>query len=109
MRRFVAKADRSHYSRTDLEDLFGVQPRAAQKLIELLPSLLAGTSRLVERDALAEFLKRVHTADDLTAAFEEQRRSAAKLVRTDQPTVTLASLLPTSALKPAGLRYASPP
>ena len=51
IRRAVDGSVRSHYDRRDLERLFEVQPRSAQKLIELFPALTVGTSRLVEREA----------------------------------------------------------
>lgn len=100
IRHAVAKSTRSHYSRSDLELLFGVQGRAAQKLIELLPSTTVGTSRLVEREALAGFLDRIHAADQPALVLEEQRSAARKtsrrqlrhLVRHDRPRASLTSL-----------------
>ncbi len=58
IRRSVDTSVRSHYDRHDLQRLFELQPRAAQKLIEMLPAVTVGTSRLVEREALASFLER---------------------------------------------------
>ena len=100
IRAAVAKSTRSHYSRSDLEALFGVQGRAAQKLIGLLPSTTVGTSRLVERDALAGFLERIHAADQPALVLEEQRSAPPKtsrrqlrhLVRHDRSRASLASL-----------------
>jgi hypothetical protein len=57
--RSVANSVRSHYDRRDLEHLFELQPRAAQKLLEMLPTVEIGTSRLVDREVLAGFLDRV--------------------------------------------------
>lgn len=37
IRRSVANLVRSHYDRRDIEALFELQPRAAQKLVEMLP------------------------------------------------------------------------
>jgi hypothetical protein len=45
----------THCGRKDLERLFELQPRAAQKSLELLPSVTLGTSRFVER-GLENFL-----------------------------------------------------
>jgi len=72
--RAVANSVRSHYDRRDLEQLFELQPRAAQKLIEILPSVPIGTSRLVERSDLAHFLDRVRKTDDTAALFETLRQ-----------------------------------
>ena len=98
--RAVASSVRSHYDRRDLEQLFELQPRAAQKLIEILPSVPIGTSRLVERSDLAHFLDRVRKTDDTAALFETlrqektaiSRRKVRSLVRRDLAPVGLASL-----------------
>ena len=81
IRKTVAGSVRSHYGRRDLELLFELQPRAAQKLLELLPSTQVGTSRLVEREALAGFLERVHGADDVSEAFDAMRQEKATFPR----------------------------
>ncbi len=100
IRRSVANSVRSHYDRRDLEKLFELQPRAAQKLLELLPTMPVGTSHLVEREALAGFLDGVREAED-TSKFIEQvrqekaapsRRSLRTLVRRDTEPVSLGSL-----------------
>lgn len=98
IRRAVAKDNRSHFGRKDLEDLFGLQPRAAQLLLELLPTVPIGTAHLAEREALTEFLENVQAADD-PGAFLEALRSTPKpkprrrlQYRADLPVVTLASL-----------------
>lgn len=111
IRRTVAKSELLYYDRSRVESLFGVQPRAAQKLMELLPSVRVGTARLVERDALMHFLERIHAADDVAAAMDDQRRDAAKpvrrklhhIVRTDRPTATLDSLPSNLTLEPGRL------
>jgi len=98
--RAVVNSVRSHYDRRDLEHLFELQPRAAQKLLELLPSVQVGTSRLLEREVLAGFLDRVRDADDTAALFEALRQEKAKvsrrkvrsLVRRDLDPVGLTSL-----------------
>jgi len=98
--RAVSDSVRSHYDRRDLEHLFELQPRAAQKLLELLPSVTVGTSRLVEGSDLLGFLDRVREADDTAALFETMRREKGKvsrrkvrsLVRRDLDSVGLSSL-----------------
>src|ERR1700692_165930 len=67
IQRTVANSVRSHYDRHNLEQLFELQPRAAQKLLSLLPTVAVGTSRLVEREALGSFLDGARDADDITA------------------------------------------
>ena len=101
--RSVQHSVRSHYDRRDLERLFQLQPRAAQKLLEVLPTTQIGTSRLVEREALAAFLERVRMAPDTNLLFEglrtEREQGAAStsrrprsLVRRDLEPVTLDAL-----------------
>jgi uncharacterized protein Yka (UPF0111/DUF47 family) len=100
IRRSIANSVRSHYDRRDLEQLFELQPRAAQKLIELLPTVQVGTSHLVEREALGEFLDRVRDCEDTQTLFEQIRRDKApvsrrkvrSLVRRDIEPIRLASL-----------------
>jgi hypothetical protein len=60
----VAESVRSHYTRSDLEHLFEIQPRSAQMLMELLPTVQIGKSLLVERKALAGLLGQLAEADD---------------------------------------------
>jgi hypothetical protein len=106
IRRSVANSVRSHYGRRDLEQLFELQPRAAQKLIEMLPTVRIGTSLLVEREALAGFLDRVREADDVGVLFEQvraekagsSRRKVRVLVARDTEPVTLTSLPESIAL-----------
>jgi hypothetical protein len=62
--RSVANSVRSHYDRRDLEALFELQPRGTQKLLEMLPTVQIGNSRLVDRKVLAGFLDRVREAED---------------------------------------------
>jgi hypothetical protein len=100
IRRSVANSVRSHYDRRDLQALFELQPRAAGKLLELLPTTAIGTSRLVEREALRGFLDGLHEAEDTAAYVEEQRnrktvisrRKPRTLVRRDAEPGSLASL-----------------
>ncbi len=100
IRRAVANSVRSHYDRRDLERLFEVQPRSAQKLIELFPALAVGTSRLVEREALVRFLDGAQKAEDVSGYMEQvraeragsSRRKIRWLVRSDQAPVSVSSL-----------------
>ncbi len=94
IRRSIDSSVRSHY---DLQRLFELQPRAAQKLIEMLPAVTIGTSRLVEREALASFLERVQEAEDTSSLIEQvrqeksapSRRSLRTLVRRDAEPASL--------------------
>lgn len=100
IRRSVGSSVRSHYDRSDLQVLFELQPRAAQKLLKLLPTVAIGTSRLVEREALANFLDGVHGADDVGSFLEQvqqqkagtSRRKIRSLVRRALEPATLTSL-----------------
>ena len=100
IRRTVSNSIRSHYGRRDLEILFEFQPRAAQKLLEGLPTVAVGTSRLVERQILASFLDRVQEADDVATVIAEIRgeknsvslRRLRSLVQRDEEAVSLTSL-----------------
>jgi hypothetical protein len=100
IRRSVKNSVRSHYDRKDLEVLFKLQPRAANSLLEMLPTVLIGRAHLVEREALAAFLDRVHTAEDVAAACLAQRsekqaatrRKPRALVRRDQEKVQASTL-----------------
>jgi hypothetical protein len=107
IRRAVGSSVRSHWGRQDLEHLFELQPRAAQKLLELFPSLTVGNARFVERDALLAFLDRIAEAEDPSAAIAlyqqsrppAPRRSLRQLVPRDLEPATLASLPPNIALE----------
>lgn len=100
IRRAVASSVRSHYERKEIEALFQVQPRAAQLLLEMLPTTAIGRSRLVERQALADFLDRIHKAADPSAELdvirarggEVSRRKLRTLVRRDVEPLQLDSL-----------------
>jgi hypothetical protein len=100
IQRTVANSVRSHYDRHNLEQLFELQPRAAQKLLSLLPTVAVGTSRLVAREALGSFLDGARDADDVTAYFERIRTQASAssrkqlrtLVRRDVEPLRLDSL-----------------
>jgi len=104
--RSVAHSVRSHYDRRDLEQLFELQPRAAQKLIEMLPAVKIGTSLLVEREALVSFLERVRETDDVPTLLHHlrqqkehlSRRKPRRLVRRDFDPIDLDSLPESLAL-----------
>lgn len=100
IRRSVVNSVRSHYGRRDLEALFELQPRSAQKLLELLPTVAVGTSRLAEREALLRFLDGAQEAENVPAYLEAlrqrdtapPRRKLRALVQADLPAVNLCSL-----------------
>jgi hypothetical protein len=81
IRRAVASSVRSHYERRDIEALFQVQPRAAQLLLEMLPTTAIGRSRLVERQVLADFVDRIHQADYPSAELDLIRAQGRKVSR----------------------------
>lgn len=100
IRRSVENSVRSHYDRRDLQTLFELQPRAAQKLLELLPTVPVGTAKLVGREALGKFLDGVHEAADVAGYLEHVRttkvgiphRKLRSLIRHDTDPATLTSL-----------------
>jgi hypothetical protein len=67
---------RSHYACSDLERLFEVQPRSAQMLMSLLPTVRIGRSLLVEREVLAGLLGRLAAADDPGRELASMRAEA---------------------------------
>ncbi len=106
--RTVSGSARSHYDRRDLEKLFELQPRAAQKMLEMLPTVQVGTSRLVDREVLAGFLEGVRDADNTEAYLEQRRlgkavvshRKIRSLVRRDTQPIGIDSLPANIALSP---------
>ena len=112
IRRTVAGSPRSHYERRDLERLFEIQPRAAQKLLAALPTFQVGTSHLVERDALLALLDAVQQADDPAAVLTSSRarrggparRTLRQLVPDDRPHTTWESLPASLTLSPGEVR-----
>ncbi len=100
IRRSVENSVRPHYDRQAIEKLFELQPRAAQKILEMLPAIEVGTSRLIARETLSNFLNQVHEAKDPALLFEFLRRrktiisrqKTRTLVETDLPSVNLNSL-----------------
>jgi hypothetical protein len=71
--RSVSESVRSHYASGDLERLFEIQPRAAQMLMGLLPTMRIGKSLLVEREVLAGLLARLADAGDPAAELAALR------------------------------------
>ena len=98
--RTVTSSVRSHYDRRDIEKLFELQPRAAQELLKLLPSVQVGTSRLLDREVLADFLGRVRDTEDAASLLDTLREEKAtiskrrprSLVRRDLDPVSITSL-----------------
>lgn len=74
LHRRVSDSPRSLYAREDLERLFGVQERAAQRLLGLMPRVRQANSVVVEREALLEFLRQAKAAEDLGAFLTALRR-----------------------------------
>jgi hypothetical protein len=85
----VTNSVRSHYDRQDIEKLF-----------ELLPSVQVGTSRLLDREVLADFLGRVRDTEDTGRLFDKLRdekaavskRRLRSLVRRDLDPISITSL-----------------
>ena len=100
IRRAVANSARSHYGRRDLETLFELQPRAAQKLLEMLPTLQVGTSRLVDREVLAGFLDRVRDAEDTAELLERVRAEKAQVSRKRPRSLVRHSRFPAPVHRP---------
>ena len=106
--RAVANSVRSHYDRRDIEQLFELQPRAAQKLIELMAGVRIGTSRLIAHEELSAFLDRVRETDDTTGLLDELRKAKApvsrrkprSLVRRDTDPIAIESLPDAIRLSP---------
>jgi hypothetical protein len=100
IRRTVASSVRSHYERKEIEALFQVQPRAAQLLLEMLPTTAIGRSRLVERQVLANFLDRIHMAENPSVELDIIRaqrgevslKKVRTLVRRDREALQVDSL-----------------
>ena len=98
--RTVTNSVRSHYDRRDLEKMFELQPRAAQELLKLLPTVQVGTSRLLDREILADFLTRVRDTEDTGELFGKLREEKAavskrrlrSLVRHNLDPVSITSL-----------------
>ncbi|ADW70974.1 hypothetical protein [Granulicella tundricola] len=102
IRKTVDSSVRSHYERKDIETLFELQPRAAQLLLEMLPTTLIGRSRLVARESLAAFLEQMRVSDDPSAKLEDIRKDPPPpprsrlrtLIQRDRHPISLAELPP---------------
>lgn len=100
IRKSVTNSVRSHYTRSELEDLFQLQPRMASRYLGSLPTVKVGTAYMVKREDLLAFLNEVNEADDpheaLSRTREEKagvsRRALRNLVRHDIEPASLASL-----------------
>lgn len=79
--RTVAESARSHYDRKELQRLFELQPRAAQQLMAALPNISIGRARLVEREALSDFLRRLNESENPGETFARIRAATGKAVR----------------------------
>jgi hypothetical protein len=117
IQRAVAESVRSHYTSSEIERLFEIQPRSAQMLLNLLPTVRVGKSLLVEREALEEFLTRLAGAADPAlelAAVRAQgkppivRRKLRELVQQDVD-ASLTSLPPNVVIEPGilGIRFST--
>ena len=106
--RSVSESVRSHYASGDLERLFEIQPRSAQMLMGLLPTVRVGKSLLVGREALAGLLARLADAEDPGAELASIRaRGKQPAVRRDlvprDIDARLTELPPNVALEPGSL------
>lgn len=79
--RSVAESARSHYDRKELQRLFELQPRAAQQLMAALPHVPVGRAKLVEREALSDFLRQLNNSENPAETFARMRAKGGKLVR----------------------------
>jgi hypothetical protein len=81
IRETLASSVRSHYSCQDIQKLFDLRERAAQKILECFPSLPLGRSklRLVSRESLLDFVVRAGTTEDIPGLLAQiKAESAAK-------------------------------
>jgi hypothetical protein len=79
--RSVAESARSHYDRKELQRLFELQPRAAQQLMAVLPHVPVGRAKLIEREALIDFLLRLNQSENPAETFARMRAEGGKIVR----------------------------
>lgn len=79
--RSVAESERSHYDRRELQRLFGLQPRAAQLLMAALPHVPVGRAKLIKREALSDFLRRLNESENPAETFARMRAEGGKTVR----------------------------
>ena len=76
--RLVSESPRDPYHRADLEKLFRVKERAAQSLLEQMPRQNVGSSIVVERVDLLDFLNCATDAEDLPAFLAQLRAKPPK-------------------------------
>lgn len=88
IRRSLENSVRSHLDRRFLERLFELQPRSAQLLMDTLPTIAVGRSRLVEREVLLTLLAEVARSEDPSTTLETARAER------NRPRRTLRSMLP---------------
>ena len=108
IRREINKSVRSHYERKDLEPIFHLQHRAAHQLMQLLPCTKIGRSLIIERQALINFLDRIHEADDPASVLHSfraakeapKRRTLRNLVQKDNTPAALETLPTSLELRP---------
>jgi len=79
--RSVQQSARSHYDRKEIERLFELQPRAAQQLMAALPSVPVGRARLLEREALSDFLRQLNSSENPAETFARMRAEGRKVKR----------------------------
>ncbi len=79
--RSAADSARSHYDRKELQVLSELQPRAAQQLMAALPHVSVGRSKLIEREALSDFLRRLNESDNPSETYARMRAEGGKTVR----------------------------
>ena len=79
--RSVAESARSHYDRKELQRLFELQPRAAQQLMAALPYVPVGRAKLIEREALSDFLRQLNESDNPAETYARMRAEGGKGVR----------------------------
>jgi hypothetical protein len=108
IRREINNSVRSHYERKDLEPIFHLQHRAAHQLIQLLPCTKIGRSLIIERQALINFLDKIHEAEDPASVLQSfrdakeapKRRTLRNLVQKDNSPVALETLPTSIVLSP---------
>lgn len=108
IRKSVSDSVRSHYTRTELQALFQIQPRAASRILEMLETVAIGNTHVLAREDLGTFLDRMKAADDPHAELEairtekagRSRRKIRNLVRRDIAPATLAGVPENLTLEP---------
>lgn len=67
IRKRLAETVRSHYTREEVGELFGVKQSQASALLRAMPTTKVANALVVKREDLAEFLEGVNDADDVPA------------------------------------------